>query len=258
MDRITTVTKGKKPVSLHPYNAQSIGRRNEQQDYFSFSDMFNESEYALIGAAAVLADGMGGMANGSAASRAAVEAFMEAYRNEACSIPDICGRLYAAVQNANKAVGMIDGAGSTLCAAVIKDCCLYWVSVGDSRIYLYRNRTVRQLNKEHNFGAALDKMVKRGIITKNEADTDPRAAMLTSYLGIEELREVDSGGGFALLEGDSVLLCSDGLYRELSDNEIADIIANSGDSVCDDLVGAALDKGDINQDNITVALIDID
>lgn len=259
MKEINTITRGDHPHCIYPYNAQNIGKREEQQDYFSFSDMFNKNERNLIGSVAVLADGMGGMQNGAAASRTAVEVFIDTFKKEVYNVPDIAQRLYAAMQSANEAVKKIDGAGSTLCAVAVKDWKLYWASVGDSRIYLYRNQQLRQLNTEHNFKAVLAQMVRDGKITQEEANQDPREAMLTSYLGIPELEEVDiNRDEFPLFLGDSVMICSDGLYRELSDEEMAYILTNADENVCEDLVNAALGKGDMNQDNITVTLMDID
>lgn len=167
--------------------------------------------------------------------------------------------MHAALIAANNAVKEISGAGSTLCAVVIKDWKLHWISVGDSRIYLYRNGALRRLNNEHNFKNVLDRMAEMGQITREEAETDTRAEMLTSYLGMDELNEIDVNCiEFPLFLGDSIMMCSDGLYRELSNNEMAYILENADENVCDDLVNAALGKNDIHQDNITVTLMDID
>lgn len=259
MKKTKTITLSDKPHKIYPFNAQHIGRREEQQDYFTFSNIFDDKEVSRIGAVSILADGMGGMKNGRVASKTAVEVFMQSYQDENCDISDIGERLINAAHAANKAVNKLSGAGSTLCAVVIKDWQLHWLSIGDSRIYLYRNGSIRQINKEHNFAAVLDEQVKNGEITRAAAINDPRSQMLTSYLGIPELEEIDIVKGiFPLFLGDSIMICSDGLYRELSDDEISYILANGDESVCEDLVNAALAKEDINQDNITVTLMDID
>ena len=64
---------------------------------------------------------------------------------------------------------------------------LFWCSIGDSHIYLYRDGTLEQLNIDHNFGAQLDQMALEGSITQDEALHHPQRAALTSYLGISEL-----------------------------------------------------------------------
>ena len=77
----------KRPTMVTPYNAQHIGNREEQQDYFAYSNMFNREEQKRIGIAAVLADGMGGMANGRRASHTATDVFLQSYTNS--EIPNI-------------------------------------------------------------------------------------------------------------------------------------------------------------------------
>lgn len=260
MGKRNTLTRNDEPHCIYPYNAQNLGSREEQQDYFSFSDMFNKEETSLIGSVAVLADGMGGLQNGSSASHAAVNTFINVFRNSVYEIPDIAERLYFAVQKANEAVKAVGNAGSTLCAAAIKDWKLYWVSVGDSRIYLYRHQTLRQLNTEHNLKTALRYMEKNGATADIVIPNDKQHGdMLTSYLGIPKLEEIDiNHDEFPLFLGDSVMICSDGLYRAVSDEEMAHILTNSDENVCENLIDAALRKCDINQDNITVMLMDID
>ena len=120
-----TVTREDIPSSISPYNAQHVGRRDEQQDYFAYSDIYNKEECARIGVLSVIADGMGGMENGRLASRRATEVFFSAYidgMNKGAKVNDA---LMYAVHKANDAVCAIDGAGTTLCAAVIKDGYLY-------------------------------------------------------------------------------------------------------------------------------------
>lgn len=241
----------------YPYNSQHIGSREEQQDAFAFSDMINYQEVSRFGAVAVLADGMGGLAGGRQASNTAVAAFMNSYFN------NFTGNVYETMQNAayvaNEQVKALGSGGATLVAAVVLDRKLYWISIGDSRIYLYRDGRVYQLNAEHNYGARLDAMVAEGKLSPEEALYDPDRAALTSYLGIDTLEEINFGPeGFDVKIGDSVLICSDGLYRGISPEEIAHILATSKESVADDLTNFVLKKRLPAQDNITVLLVDLD
>ena len=259
MGKDKTVRLRKQPRYITPYNAQHIGQRDEQQDYFAYSDIFNDAEYDRMGAVLVLADGMGGLDNGRLASRTATDVFLSEYRASADNMTDINSRLIYAAHKANTAVRRIDGAGTTLCAAIVKDWNLYWLSVGDSRLYLYRGGTVRRINTEHNYENVLNRMVQNGEITPEEALLNPNRAALTSYIGIEELEEIDINPDiFPLLPGDSIMLCSDGLYRALSDEEMAKIIRDADDDVCDLLIKRAIGKNIPAQDNITVLLMDID
>lgn len=247
----------RRPKTVTPYNAQHIGNREEQQDYFAYSNIFDRDEQKKIGIAAVLADGMGGMENGRQASHIATDVFLSSYTNS--DIKNINDRLIYSAHRANSAVKKLDGAGSTLIAVIIKNWRLYWLSIGDSRIYLYRGNTLRRLNKEHNYEAVLSEMVLNGEISVEDAISNPNRSALTSYLGIETLEEIDINvNEFPLRAGDSILLCSDGLYKALSDTELANIIAKADDDVCDVIISQALAKRIPNQDNITVMLMDID
>lgn len=254
---MTMDRKIQNPKTVTPYNAQHIGTREEQQDYFAYSDLFNKKEQKEIGMVAVLSDGMGGMANGRRASHTATDVFLNTYRQ--CGIDNIYNRMVFSVNKANEAVKSIGQAGATLAVIVIKDWSLRWVSVGDSRIYLYRQGNLVRLNKEHKYESVLSDMVLRGEMSVQEAVNNPNREALTSYLGIDTLEEIDiHTEDFPLYRGDSILICSDGLYRAVTDNEIADIISKADDDVCDVMIRCALSKGIRKQDNITVMLLDID
>lgn len=252
-----TSIKSKRPTTIIPYNAQHIGKRKEQQDYFKYSNVFDKQERKRIGTLAVLTDGMGGMKNGRNASFTGAEVFVRAY--EQSFSDDVNDALIYSAHKANKAVKNIDGAGSTIVAVVIKDWKLYWLSIGDSRIYLYRNGRLQRINKEHNYEYVLSQMVLNGEITVEEAINNPNRAALTSYLGVDTLEEMDiNTKDFPLFGGDSIILCSDGLYKALSDSEIACIVRDADDNVCEEMIEMALAKNIVSQDNITVMLMDID
>ncbi len=247
----------KLPTTAFPYNAQSIGSREEQQDAFCFSDMLNKEEAEKYGYIAVLADGMGGMENGALAANTTVREFMNVYM----SVFDgnVRDAMLKAVQSTNLQIQQISGAGATLCAVVIKDWCLHFVSVGDSHIYMYRNGYVRRLNKEHNYAAVLQELVEKGEMSKEEADSHPDRQSLTSYMGIDELEEIDyNSEEIHLMYGDSIMLCSDGFYRAMSDEEIAYALKNGDEGVAESMVETVLSKKIRGQDNITVLIVDID
>jgi protein phosphatase len=143
-------------------NAQHIGARPEQQDAFGFSDPGNREFVAHAGFLGVVADGMGGLAHGSAASQTAVLAFLQAYGRKKAreSIPDA---LMRCLREANGAVLRVaekisprDELGTTLVAAVLHESCLYWVSCGDSRIYLARGKFLTRLTSDHTLARELN------------------------------------------------------------------------------------------------------
>jgi protein phosphatase len=242
-----------------PGNAQHIGARSAQQDSFGFSDPEDRPFVAHAGIAAVVADGMGGLANGSAASSAAVQAFLKTYESKDPdeSVPDA---LFRAIESANLAVtsvcrksGGSQSAGTTLAAVAVHQDCLYWVSAGDSRVYLLREGEVVQLTADHIYAADLAAEVDTGRITREEAVSHPERESLTSYLGLDKLPRLDrSRKAFPLMPNDTVLICSDGLYRTLSADDIAESLNKDPRKTCDALVERTIAKHNARQDNVTV------
>jgi protein phosphatase len=240
-------------------NAQDIGHRSEQQDAFGFSDPQDAAFVSHGGFMGVVADGMGGMAGGSAASEAAVRAFRRAYleKSPAELIPDALAR---SLREANAAVVSLAakepsqlGVGTTLVAAVLHRGLLHWVSVGDSRIYLLRVERATQLTADHIYSRELYQRVIAGEIPRSRVLSDPQRDSLTSYLGQPDLKAVDRNQKpFALLPGDRVVLCSDGLYRAMSEAEIASALRGVLQEACQSLVAGALAKQRPNQDNLTI------
>jgi protein phosphatase len=244
-------------------NAQHIGQRKEQQDSFGFSDFENKFLTSHGGVVGVLADGMGGMAAGKRASSVAVKAFLARYEQKKPDEP-ILDTLRKSLLAANDAVvkmahdaGVADETGTTLVAGVILEHKLYWVSAGDSRIYLFRGGRLTQLNTDHIYGHELDRDRAAGKISQTQALSNRDRETLTSYLGIEDLSEIDSNlKPFTLERGDRVLICSDGLYRTLSETDIAVVFNRSEpETVCERLVDAVLQVKAPGQDNVTVLMM---
>ena len=243
-------------------NAQHIGSRQNQQDSFGFSNLNGLQFSEHGGFVAIVADGMGGLAHGDAASQMAVKAFLEAYSTklETEPIPDALER---SVRVANQAVfdlavsaGAPGDVGTTLIAVAIKPDSLYWISVGDSAIYLNRGSSMSLLTTSHVYGRVLDGRVERGEISAEEAQNDPQREALTSYVGAPELHEIDRNTQpFPIRAGDMVVLATDGLFKTLPDEEIAATVAADGDQACDVLVRKTLDTKRQHQDNVTVCSV---
>ena len=212
------------------------------------------------GVMAVVCDGMGGMENGAEAANMGAIQFMRAY----LAVDKVQeNTLVDAVYAANSAVyGAFQGkngamAGTTLIAASILPDGLRFVSVGDSHLYLFRKGKTYQLNRDHNYFSELMEEVKAGRMTLEEAQHHPERAHLTSFVGIEKLELVDYNiEPVPLKPGDRVLLCSDGLFKTLSLQEINSIIASSqGCSAQDELLRAVLAKDKRKQDNVTLVML---
>jgi PPM family protein phosphatase len=239
-------------------NAQHIGAREEQQDSFGFSDPSDAEFVRHGGFLGIVADGMGGLAQGDVASSMAVKSFLSAYQSKAPeeSIVDALSRSLA---EANRAVlGLSNGGssadtGTTLVAAVVLKEQLYWISAGDSRIYWIHNGELTQLTADHIYATRLDREVARGILSRADARAHPDRATLTSYLGQEQPALADRNLKPILLhDKDSVLLCSDGFYRGLSETEIVSYFRKDPQHACDELVQLVIKKDRKQQDNLTV------
>jgi protein phosphatase len=245
-----------------PGNARQVGDRHEQQDEFAFTNIDDAAFVAHGGVLAVVADGMGGMAMGQQASQCAVRTILAAYgeKSQDEAIPEALTRaLYLAngeiLQLAEEA-GMRGKVGTTVVAAVIHQGRLYWVSVGDSRLYLYRQGTLLQITTDHAYAVELARAVKRGDLTQEEAEQHPERHSLTSYLGVESLTTIDtSTTPLPLHAGDRVLLCSDGLHGTLGDTEMSAVLADAPQQAAEALMRAALHKRKPHQDNVTAVVM---
>lgn len=254
-------------MRIVPGNAQHIGTRTDQQDDFGFSRLNNKRFVTHGGIMAALADGMGGMVMGGEAGRLAKDTVLQAYQVKPPqeSIPQALQRALAhanqAVVTLAKQAGRLGDIGTTLVAAVIHGHDLYWVSVGDSRIYLYRQGRLTQITEDHDYGRELAEKVGAGKMTLTEAKSYPERerGALTSYLGQAQLAQVDRNlRSFPLEIGDRILLCSDGLFSSLSEAEMAAPLRGDPQEAAETLVTLALGKNKSSQDNVTVAILACD
>lgn len=239
----------------------SIGAREYQQDYAlvpSFAAI--ESGRYLC----VLCDGMGGMDQGELASKTAAE-YLEGEFSAANPDIDYAEFLTVKITEANELVVHLedeDGnsleTGSTMVAIIVDGNKLYWASVGDSRIYLFREGELSQLTTDQNYGAILLNQLKQGEITIEEANANPLKDALTSYIGMEKEPEINIfQQAVQLQDGDTIMMCSDGLYRTLEDEEITPILEQYQENIplaAYMLIQTVGEKGYVNQDNTTVIL----
>ncbi len=206
----------------------------------------------------VLCDGMGGLEAGERASQIAVETVLKSSREAARSISASADSLSAAVELANEnifkaahALGAKSGMGSTIVAVQLREDRLLVAHVGDSRLYRLRRDEFVQLTEDHSFVA---EQVRRGMISAEEADQSQLQNVLTRALGVEPRVSVEVNEEL-LLPGDTLLLCSDGLVRELSDGQIAGILRDAScvQDAANQLIRHANEAG--GNDNVTVIVI---
>ena len=129
---------------------------------------------------------------------------------------------------------------------------LFLVNIGDSRAYLLRGGSIKQLTEDHTY---VNEMVRAGTLTQDEARTHPKKNIITKALGTIAETEPDFFP-VPVMKSDRVLLCTDGLHGELPDTEIVRILMTESDpgACAETLVAAANEKG--GRDNITVIVID--
>jgi protein phosphatase len=137
--------------------------------------------------------------------------------------------------------------GTTLTAACITKGKVHWAHVGDSRLYLFRTGQLNQITEDHTY---VNRLVKEGTITREEARIHPLQNILLHCLGCQPLKI--SSGRFEIYNDDLVLLCSDGLYHEMREEKMVSILTEkySVNEKLDGLLQAALKAG--GQDNITL------
>ncbi len=208
-----------------------IGDRKYQQDYYMFPAGNRNSEELKAGVLAVVCDGMGGMENGEIASRTCAELVYNGFYQLGW-MENICQVLTELVSAANKEISSLtseDGkalnSGTTIVAVAVRDNKAYWVSAGDSRIYLFHDEHLEQLTRDHNFRVTLQERCSAGIITPEQMENDRLKDALISYVGRGEDIIIDTGiVNFNTSEGDILVLSSDGLYKYVSDGDIQRII----------------------------------
>lgn len=227
--------------------------RTDNQDAYFAGKITDGSVFAVV------CDGMGGANAGNVASELAVrhisEYVIRSYR-DGMDMTDTEKTLKNAIVSANislydKAVNNAElaGMGTTAVAAFVKDGTAVIAHVGDSRIYLV-NGEIKQLTRDH---SVVQSLIESGKITPEDAKVHPRKNVITRALGAEENVAVDSDC-LNLSDGDTLLLCSDGLTNFLDDKDILKVFQNNDISaVAERLVEEANKNG--GGDNITVVTV---
>lgn len=243
-----------------------LGDREEQQDSFGYHLKRREG---LV----VLCDGMGGHQGGAKASSLTVSRFLQDYRewdNEAEGEYSPAN-LRASALKANEAVCNLTNeegkplrAGTTLVSVFIRENKLVWCATGDTRAYLMRSEELAQLTVDHNYGTVLEEKRAAGLIREEEQPGNKkREEALVSYLGIGETPLFDENKEpLSLREGDMLCLCTDGLYRMLSDEIISKILVafpNLGEALkaLETEVARSARLNGVKRDNMSVILIKV-
>ncbi|HEX2946548.1 MAG TPA: Stp1/IreP family PP2C-type Ser/Thr phosphatase [Clostridia bacterium] len=226
----------------------------------------NEDSYRILPGSSespcvfIIADGMGGHNCGEVASSMAVAHLGEAITSEGagiCSSKDVGAELRRLVEDTNRVVfdkslerPEVNGMGTTLTMAVIDGNTITAAHVGDSRLYLIRKGKMQQLTEDHSY---IGELVKKGSLTREEAEHHPGKNIITRAIGSSRDLEVDILS-LKIDREDIFMLCTDGLTNMLGEDEIYNVIVeNDPETACSELIEAAKTKG--GEDNITVIVI---
>jgi protein phosphatase len=237
-------------LSLAWYGMTDTGMvRPHNEDNFACQDFGSRSLFAV-------ADGMGGHDAGEIASKIAVKTVCKELSRHATHNDDPQGLVELAARLANvevKKEGGLRGSnmGTTLSLVLVEGATAHIANVGDSRVYWIDNGSITQITEDHSLVA---KLVSTGKMTKAEARNHPKSNLLYRTIGIDEEIRVDTFT-VKLEKGGSLLLCTDGLWGELSDEEIHGICSTEKDSekICAKLLRMANEKG--GKDNVTAVVV---
>jgi len=247
--------------------------RQNNEDSYGYWEPEDDRQFLRKGRLAVVADGMGGYEGGQEASRLAVETLVAVYRDFSGDDPQAA--LVEALQAAHEQIRQysfahpeLRGMGTTCTAAAIvrgalggagggenggkNDYALYYVHVGDTRLYLIRDGQITRVTRDHSY---VGRLVESGMISREEAETHPQRNILTAALGTNPDLIMDSPGRPEPLRPEDVLLiCSDGLWGQVRDSEILDAVENkSAEQAGRKLIELARERG--GPDNITVEIL---
>ena len=212
----------------------------------------------------VVADGVGGNNAGEIASRTAVQGVAE-YVTEVpiadCETDEeICSYFIDCIASINQQVYKLGhshkenrGMATTIVLAYLRDGKAYIMNVGDSRAYLLRDNELQQLTEDHTY---VNELVRSGVITKEEAETHSQRNVITRAIGAEPFVKTDFYR-IPIEAGDILMLCSDGLYGEVEEQKLIEILKKdeSMSQISNLLVDAAIEGG--GRDNITVICLKV-
>lgn len=235
-------------------NATHVGLvRQANEDYFG--NFETKNGYVFL-----VCDGMGGHAGGAKASQIAVSVIKDCLQQTDYNSP--YEALSQSITSANQAIlnyaqnnPELTGMGTTCVAVLIIGSDVYYAHVGDSRIYLFSNKKLIKITKDHSF---VQNMVDLGAMTEDEAEKHPRKNEITNALGLKNMNPPTvCASPIKAAKGDMFLLCSDGLTGMVHDNDIESVLKNKMElqAKANHLVDLANTAG--GKDNVTVQIVGI-
>lgn len=241
---------------------QYIGKREEQQDSFVSIILDADNGFQLH----VLADGMGGHNAGSVASKVVCQSFVKYFEIHSLQSPE--QDLKAALTYANSSIAQLlqqkpelTGMGTTVIAVIYNERSnqYSYISVGDSPMYVFNQGLLQRVNANHSYYEKLLKMVEAGVISQQDADSDPQRHSITSAIMGDKIPEIDVNTRL-LKENDILIMASDGLQTldDSTHGEIAQIAHQYGydpETLARELLQAVEQRNYEYQDNTSIIVI---
>lgn len=232
-------------------------QRQNNEDRFGYWEPSLNGSSPGKGKLAIVADGMGGHEGGQDASRIAVDTIQQVFASSSDTNPQAA--LTEGFREAHRQIHQfaakhpdLRGMGTTATAIVLLANQLYFSHIGDSRLYLIREGRISRLTHDHSY---VSRLVESGVISSEEAEVHPQRHILTAALGTgQEFSPESPEQPIPLQAGDVLVLCTDGLWGMLNDQEVRDQVAgHSPAEACAALIQMAKARG--GPDNITVQVL---
>ncbi len=240
-------------TSIEVANISDVGKvRQKNEDYFGhFTGGYGE----LI----IVSDGMGGNKGGFVASRVTVDVVKKHFDSLSETFNEK-NELAQCLINADKELKRqadedveLKEMGATAVIVLIRNGMAYLAHIGDSRIYLIRNKSIHQLTKDHSL---VQQLVDAKILTEEGAKTHPKRNVITRSLGADGNSEPETQEPIALFKDDKFILCSDGLTSYIEGEELKNVVEeNPLQQACGKLINIANERG--GRDNITVQIVKV-
>lgn len=243
-----------KKIALGSVNNQ--GARNYQEDSFGFSSI-EKDDVAQYGFTAIVADGMGGLSGGAQVSSYVVSSMLDMQMNRDLDVPVHLHlvRSLSAVNNSILLSGM--AGGSTAVVVMCLPTGIHWCTVGDSRVYLFRDGGITVMNEDSDYMNRLIEQVISGDLTFQEAGENKKKDSLTQYMGYKGGLTPDvNSKPLVPKRNDKLLLCTDGVYNALTIKELTDSLSKPAAEAAELIESTVSAKGYSTQDNFTAVVLE--
>jgi len=242
------------PFNIETCTAQHIGDRSEQQDRVGLFAHPTQKGTLL----AVLADGMGGHTGGALAAEQVVHSAKTNFQTGSLLANEIQTTLAAGINDAHDGIKLTRLSSetdphSTACLLILQPGRADWAHCGDSRIYHYRNGEKMSRTYDHSH---VMNLVKMGYLTEEQAEHHPQKNLLISCLGDNDAPKIDFASSAPLADGDTFILCSDGLWAYFSDEELGKVLNEFPvRQAAEILINSARDRAKGRGENCSLAVV---